>query len=94
MGHYRLLLHPLLASALNGLSFTSLAALPTNHQAAVPMKQAAGWTIELAWAIWRGQKCPSQPKKYIYIYIFVKCSWVDTRWQYTFTQKQYIEQQN
>jgi hypothetical protein len=26
--------------------------------------------------------------------IFVNCSWVDTRWQYTFTHKQYIEQHN
>ena len=23
---------------------------------------------------------------------FINCSWVDTRWQYTFTHKQYIEQ--
>jgi hypothetical protein len=23
--------------------------------------------------------------------IFVNCNWVDTRWQYTFTHKQYIE---
>jgi hypothetical protein len=26
--------------------------------------------------------------------IFVNCSWVDTRWQYTFTHKQYIERHN
>jgi hypothetical protein len=26
--------------------------------------------------------------------IFVNCSWVDTRWQYTFTHKQYIEHHN
>jgi hypothetical protein len=26
--------------------------------------------------------------------IFVNCSWVDTRWQYTFTHKQYTEQHN
>jgi hypothetical protein len=26
--------------------------------------------------------------------IFVNCSWVDTRWQYTFTNKQYIEHHN
>jgi hypothetical protein len=26
--------------------------------------------------------------------IFVNCSWVVTRWQYTFTHKQYTEQQN
>jgi hypothetical protein len=26
--------------------------------------------------------------------IFVSCSWVDTRWQYTFTHEQYIEQHN
>ena len=25
-------------------------------------------------------------------YIFINCSWVVTRWQYTFTHKQYIEQ--
>jgi hypothetical protein len=24
--------------------------------------------------------------------IFINCSWVVTRWQYTFTHKQYIEQ--
>jgi len=24
--------------------------------------------------------------------IFINCNWVVTRWQYTFTQKQYIEQ--
>ena len=29
---------------------------------------------------------------YIDIDIFVNCNWVVTRWQYTFTQKQYIEQ--
>jgi len=29
--------------------------------------------------------------KEIYI-IFVNCNWVVTRWQYTFTQIQYIEQ--
>jgi len=30
---------------------------------------------------------------YIYIiYLFINCSWVVTRWQYTFTNKQYIEQ--
>jgi hypothetical protein len=27
-----------------------------------------------------------------YIDIFINCSWVVTQWQYTFTQKQYIEQ--
>jgi hypothetical protein len=26
--------------------------------------------------------------------IFVNCNWVDTRWQYTFTHKQYIEHHN
>jgi hypothetical protein len=26
--------------------------------------------------------------------IFINCSWVVTRWQYTFTHKQYIEQHN
>jgi hypothetical protein len=26
--------------------------------------------------------------------IFVNCNWVDTRWQYTFTHKQYIERHN
>jgi hypothetical protein len=31
---------------------------------------------------------------YWYIDIFVNCSWVDTRWQYTFTHKQYIEYRN
>jgi hypothetical protein len=25
---------------------------------------------------------------------FVNCNWVDTRWQYTFTHKQYIEHHN
>ena len=25
--------------------------------------------------------------------IFINCNWVVTRWQYTFTHKQYIEQQ-
>ena len=29
---------------------------------------------------------------YYYYYIFVNCNWVVTRWQYTFTHKQYIEQ--
>jgi hypothetical protein len=29
---------------------------------------------------------------YIYIYIYINCSWVVTRWQYTFTHKQYTEQ--
>jgi hypothetical protein len=33
---------------------------------------------------------------YIYIlyviYLFINCSWVVTRWQYTFAHKQYIEQ--
>jgi len=24
--------------------------------------------------------------------VFVNCNWVVTRWQYTFTHKQYIEQ--
>jgi hypothetical protein len=35
------------------------------------------------------------PKKAfdIDIDIFVNCNWVDTRWQYTFTHKQYIEHQ-
>jgi hypothetical protein len=28
------------------------------------------------------------------IHMFVNCSWVDTRWQYTFTHKQYIEHHN
>jgi len=28
----------------------------------------------------------------ILIDIFINCSWVVTRWQYTFTHKQYIEQ--
>jgi len=28
----------------------------------------------------------------IYYDIFVNCNWVVTRWQYTFTHKQYIEQ--
>jgi hypothetical protein len=27
-----------------------------------------------------------------FFYIFINCSWVVTRWQYTFTRKQYIEQ--
>jgi len=27
----------------------------------------------------------------VFIDIFVNCNWVVTRWQYTFTQKQYIE---
>jgi len=31
---------------------------------------------------------------YIYIYIYINCNWVGTRWQYTFTHKQYIEQHN
>jgi hypothetical protein len=31
---------------------------------------------------------------YIDIYIFVNCSWVGTRWQYTFTPKQYTEHHN
>jgi hypothetical protein len=26
--------------------------------------------------------------------IFVNCNWVDTRWQYTFTHKQYTELHN
>jgi hypothetical protein len=26
--------------------------------------------------------------------IFVNCNWVDTRWQYTFTHKQYTEHHN
>jgi hypothetical protein len=26
--------------------------------------------------------------------MFVNCNWVDTRWQYTFTHKQYIEHHN
>jgi CHASE2 domain-containing sensor protein len=26
--------------------------------------------------------------------ILVNCNWVDTRWQYTFTHKQYIENHN
>jgi hypothetical protein len=26
--------------------------------------------------------------------IFVNCNWVDTRWQYTFTHKQYVEHHN
>jgi hypothetical protein len=26
--------------------------------------------------------------------IFVNCNWVDARWQYTFTHKQYIEHHN
>jgi hypothetical protein len=30
----------------------------------------------------------------LFIDIFVNCNWVDTRWQYTFTHKQYIEQHN
>jgi hypothetical protein len=30
----------------------------------------------------------------ILYYIFINCNWVVTRWQYTFTHKQYIEQQN
>ena len=36
----------------------------------------------------------SQWKKYDMIWydIFVNCNWVVTRWQYTFTHKQYIEQ--
>jgi hypothetical protein len=29
--------------------------------------------------------------EYWYIDIFVNCSWVDTRWQYTFTHNQHIE---
>jgi hypothetical protein len=28
---------------------------------------------------------------YIDIDVFVNCNWVDTRWQYTFTHKQYVE---
>ena len=28
----------------------------------------------------------------IYDMIFINCNWVVTRWQYTFTQKQYTEQ--
>jgi hypothetical protein len=31
---------------------------------------------------------------FIDIDIFVNCNWVDTRWQYTFTHKQYIEHHN
>jgi hypothetical protein len=34
---------------------------------------------------------PLWPVTDIDIDIFVNCSWVDTRWQYTFTHKQYIE---
>jgi hypothetical protein len=26
--------------------------------------------------------------------IFVNCNWADTRWQYTFTHKQYLEHHN
>jgi hypothetical protein len=33
-------------------------------------------------------------RHHIDIDIFVNCNWVDTRWQYTFTHKQYIEQHN
>jgi hypothetical protein len=29
-----------------------------------------------------------------YWHIFVNCNWVDTRWQYTFTHKEYIEHHN
>jgi len=29
---------------------------------------------------------------YIFIYLFINCNWDVTRWQYTFTHKQYIEQ--
>jgi hypothetical protein len=31
---------------------------------------------------------------YWYWYILVNCNWVDTRWQYTFTHKQYKEHHN
>jgi hypothetical protein len=38
---------------------------------------------------------PSSPSNYktfdTDIDIFVNCNWVETRWQYTFTHKQYIE---
>jgi histone acetyltransferase (RNA polymerase elongator complex component) len=34
-----------------------------------------------------------RPEREFDIDIFVNCSWVDTRWQYTFTHKQYIEHQ-
>jgi len=29
---------------------------------------------------------------FLYYIIFINCSWVVTRWQYTFTHKQYTEQ--
>jgi hypothetical protein len=35
---------------------------------------------------------PPQEKAHDYIDIFINCNWVVTRWQYTFTHKQYIEQ--
>jgi len=28
----------------------------------------------------------------LFIDIFINCNWVVSRWQYTFTHKQYIEQ--
>jgi hypothetical protein len=38
--------------------------------------------------------CESPSLNLIDIDIFVNCHRVDTRWQYTFTHKQYIEQHN
>jgi hypothetical protein len=40
-----------------------------------------------------GGNIPLPPLLDLMIYdIFINCSWIVTRWQYTFTQKQYIEQ--
>jgi hypothetical protein len=39
-------------------------------------------------------KCNEKMRSEGVLDIFVNCNWVDTRWQYTFTHKQYIEQQN
>jgi len=33
-----------------------------------------------------------RPVEKLWYDIFITCNWVDTRWQYTFTHKQYIEQ--
>jgi len=34
--------------------------------------------------------CWTLPLNFIWYDIFVNCNWVVTRWQYTFTHKQYI----
>ena len=54
-------------------------------------KNASNGTFSRHWQKIQATKIQKGSRGMIYD-IFVYCNWVVTRWQYTFTHKQYIEQ--